>query len=162
MKGELFYEEGIVTKVSGHFAEISIVAKENCKTCNAKLFCNPASAEGNSDIKSIRAYDPLGVTPGQEVVMALTGTLVVKSVFLLYGVPLILLIVGILTGLLLFENTQGKEAFAFLTGIVLMCAYYAGFYYSGKLSENSEIKNLPQIVKIKKSFEFSRSPLRGE
>jgi positive regulator of sigma E activity len=140
MNSEELIEEGIVIKVDKGTAEIAIIEKGECAECSAKVYCSPA--EGNK--KKLKVSDPYGVKPGDRVKVSLKGSNLFMASVLLYGIPLVLLIVSILIGISLFENTKNKELFGFLTGMGVLVIYYLGIFVF--LRKKEEYIKLPQII----------------
>ncbi len=140
MNSEELIEEGIVIKVDKGTAEIAIIEKGECAECSAKVYCSPT--EGNK--KKLKVSDPYGVKPGDRVKVSLKGSNLFMASVLLYGIPLVLLIVSILIGISLFENTKNKELYGFLTGMGVLVIYYLGIFVF--LRKKEEYIKLPQII----------------
>jgi sigma-E factor negative regulatory protein RseC len=98
MHSEEFYEEGIVLQASTGEALVAIGASDHCPECTAKLLCHP----GVQDKHCLKVADPLGIRPGDRVRMVVYGSSLVKATFLIYGMPLVLLLVGVIVGYLYF------------------------------------------------------------
>jgi len=134
---EEIYEEGIVKESGGGIAVISIQDTDKCNECGARIYCKPGSLEG----RNLTVQDHYGLNPGDRVRVAIKGSKILAASFLLYGVPLILFLAGILIGMEVF-NTN-KEIYSFLTGAALTALYIIYlFYNSGKLKTNS----YPEII----------------
>src|SRR4030066_2580835 len=100
MKGEVLVEEGVVLSVENGIAEISLTKSDNCEECSARLICKP----NKDSSKILKAADPFGVIPGDTVRIEIQGKTLFNASILLYGVPLVLLVIGILLGLSIFSN----------------------------------------------------------
>lgn len=142
---EQIIEEGIVIKTEKGFAEIALINSDDCEECHAKMFCKPSETK---DMKTITAVDPLGVIPGQEVTIAVEGATLLKASMSIYGLPLLILVLGIVLGSGIFKSTQMPELYAFLLGFGLMSLYYALFYLIGKIA-GRKIVNVPKIIRVK-------------
>jgi sigma-E factor negative regulatory protein RseC len=140
MQNEELIEEGIVLKVKDGIAEIAIIEKGDCAECSAKVYCSPS--EGNK--KKLKVNDPLGVKVGDRVKVSLKGSNLFLASLLLYGIPLVLLIVSILVGLAVFENLKNKELYGFLAGLGVLVIYYLGVFIF--LRKKEEYIKLPQII----------------
>lgn len=147
MKEELV-EEGVVLKTENGFAEISLNNSESCHDCSAKLLCNPT----NDTARTVKVEDPYGVKEGDIVRISITGGTVLKATFQLYGIPWLLLLLGIISGYFLFEGTALHELYSFLTGAVLMGAYY-GFLKMQSPSKGNI--NIPKIIFVKRTPEIN-------
>ena len=142
MKYEELIEEGIVIKAKNGTAEISIIESDSCDECSAKVYCNP-SAESK---KILKVKDPFGVKPGDKVRVSLRGSKLFQASLVLYGIPLILVLVGIFCGFIIFKGVVYNEVYSFVLGISLMCLYYLGIYIvTNKSSKKIE---LPTIIDV--------------
>ncbi len=125
MNSELLVEEGIVISTEKGFAEISITKSSMCEECSARIFCKT----DKDDFKTIKVIDPLGVSVGDNVKIAITGSSLLKSSFKLYGMPLILLTAAIIISNLLLSGVDNLELYSFAIGISLVAIYYfLGFF----------------------------------
>ncbi len=84
-------EIGLVESVSGEKAIINLNQSDSCKKCHARLLCRPDS----SGKRQITALNPLNARPGQKVSIKESGNLLLLLSFMQFGLPLILLLVGI-------------------------------------------------------------------
>ncbi|HPN38753.1 MAG TPA: SoxR reducing system RseC family protein [Melioribacteraceae bacterium] len=140
MKNEELIEEGIVIKSQNGIAEITIIEKGDCSECSAKVYCSPS--EGNK--KKLKVKDPFGVNPGDRVKVSLKGSNLFAASILLYGVPLVLLIIAILIGISFFEDSKNKELYGFLIGLGVLILYYFSVFII--LRKKEEFIKLPQII----------------
>lgn len=143
MVAEELIEEGIVVGAKKGSAEIILVNSDNCEECSAKLFCKPRGKETHI----LKAFDPYGVREGDEVRISVQGAKILEASFFLYGLPLIIMIAGLLLGMVLFENTLNKEFYSFLFGGSLTALYYL-YYYINSISRKKEL--LPKIIMVKR------------
>ena len=139
MNEELF-EEGIVIKSGGGVAEIALKENDACEECSAKIFCSPKE----NKIRTLKVGDPFGTSPGDEVKISVKGKDVLKASVLLYGVPLVLILTGIIFGMSLFEGNLYKELYSFMSGLTLTALYFLIFFI--KTSKTKENKILSKIV----------------
>ncbi|MBN1637754.1 MAG: SoxR reducing system RseC family protein [Ignavibacteriales bacterium] len=140
MAVEEFIESGKVIKIDGKIVEVELNTTDACEECTAKIFCKPKS-DGK---KTLTAVDEIGVSIGDKVKISLAGKIVFKMSFLLYGIPLILLVVGIFIGLRIFADNASIELFSFLFGLSIMIIYYFVFYLLNKKRIN--LGNMPRVV----------------
>ncbi len=143
MYNEVLIEEGIVVSTEKGFAEISLTKNQNCNDCSAKIICKP----GDSESQIIKVSDPYGTTAGDIVRISIEGTAILKSTFLLYGLPLLLLVITVLVMNIFMKNVRLIELFSFLAGIVVISFYYLIFFY---------IKPSHQKLMIPKIISFTR------
>jgi len=142
MYKEELYEEGIVKESGNGFATVIISNSDHCEECTAKLYCKP----GNSNQRSLIAADPYGAHPGDKVRVSIKGSKLISASFLLYGIPLILLLSGLLIGMKIF--TINKELLSTLLSIVLIAIYFPVVFSISKRSKQ-KVSSHPRIVFIK-------------
>src|SRR4030042_6648490 len=105
MKSEEIVEEGIVISVMGSDVEVELSGNENCNECSARLFCKPKTDKSNV----LKLKDVLDVKAGDVVRIAIKGSALFNATVVLYGLPLILLLAGLLIGLNLFSAGSSTE-----------------------------------------------------
>lgn len=137
MYTEELYEEGIVKEAKDGIAIISIQDSDKCEECRAKIYCKP----GNSEGRSLTVRDPYGVHPGDKVRVVIKGSKILSASFLLYGLPLILLLAGIFIGLEVFHTNKELFSSLFAIGLVSVYALFM-FLFTGKRKNTS----YPEIV----------------
>jgi len=136
MNKEELIEEGVVLTVNAGKAEIMVIDSDSCEECSAKIYCKPSS----ENKKTLLVKDPFGVKPGDKVKVALQGANLFKASSILYGIPLLILVGGIVLGVSLFENSSSKEVYAFLLSISACALYYLIVYLITKNKpENIEL-----------------------
>ncbi len=139
MYKEELYEEGIVKESHDGIAEIVIANSDQCEECTAKLYCKP----GSSNERSLTVTDPFGANPGDKVRVSIKGNKILKVSFLIYGVPLILILAGLFLGMHFFE--ANKELFSTLTALGLVSIYIAVIFLIDK-KKSREIRSYPKII----------------
>jgi len=145
MDNEKIIEKGIVLSSGDGHAEIALIETGSCEECSAKIFCKPS---GNKDTKIIEAADPYGVKVGDEVQIEIAGEEILKASFTLYGMPLILIIIGIVFGMSIFSATAFPELFSFLFSIGITALYFSSILLINKIKHNKP--RLPQITFVKR------------
>lgn len=118
MYNEELIEEGIVKSSKDGMAEIIIPDSAHCEECSAKVYCKPNSG----DNRTIVVNDTLGLKPGDFVLISVSGKKIFQTSFFLYGLPLIILILGLFIGFNIF-NSQ-KELFSTVLAIALLAVYF--------------------------------------
>ncbi|KAB2909015.1 MAG: SoxR reducing system RseC family protein [Ignavibacteriales bacterium] len=146
---EVFTEEGIVIDKKGDIIEVAVMDRADCKTCAARPFCSP---DGQGVYSKLLAIDNLGSLPGDEVVIQVKGSDLLKAVFMVYGLPLFLFIFVIGIIIYLLEDVAGKEAFAFGSAAIVIGFYYLLIKFRGTKAKVKK-ENLPKTVRIKRSFQ---------
>lgn len=89
MDNEILIEEGIVTKVfHNNDIEITLIESDRCETCGTKDFCK------GSNIKTIVVKNYQNLSLGDKVLIEVKGTTILQTVVLLYGIPLVIIILS--------------------------------------------------------------------
>ncbi|MFA8342152.1 MAG: SoxR reducing system RseC family protein [Rhodothermaceae bacterium] len=144
---EEVFEEGFVVSIEEGYAHIDVTEGGDCEACNARAFCKP-----KDDSRLLTVVDPLGVKPGDKIRFKIGGSTLFKASLLLYGVPLIILVGGILTGMELFSELPKTEAYAFLLGAVSTALYYGIIFLYGKIfKQDNSMPVIASIIKPEKS-----------
>lgn len=146
---EVFTEEGIVIEKKGDLAEVAIMDKGNCKSCAAKPFC---STNDSGVYSKLTVLDRLNSKPGDEVVIEVKGSDLLKAVIMVYGIPLFLFIFVIGIIIYFLEGSSIKELAAFAAGVAALLIYYTTIKIRGTKATVKK-ENLPKTIKIKKSFQ---------
>jgi sigma-E factor negative regulatory protein RseC len=91
-------ESGRVVAVDGHEVWIETIRKSACSGCSARSGCGQGvlSKLGNNQRGHIRLHTDLGLQVGDEVVLGLPEQAFIRSSFLAYGLPLVVLIAMVL------------------------------------------------------------------
>ena len=118
-RGETLLEEGLVLSVTpaagdrpAH-AKVRLLAGDHCEGCPASVICKPESG----DKRLIDVVDPVGVEVGERVRVMVPGGAVLKASFLVYGLPLLLMLVGVWLGTRIWPAENGmRDLWSFLLG----------------------------------------------
>jgi len=145
MQGEDFYEEGVVLSAADGTAKVKVLKTGSCEECSAKMFC---STEENAE-NTLLVTDPLGVKAGDEVRILVKGVTILKAALLLYGIPLVLLLAGLIAGMNgLDPGLMAPQLWSFLLGLGLAGVYYLILYLFG-LARGTSSSMMPGIISIK-------------
>jgi len=145
MQDEDFYEEGVVLSTADGTAKVKVLKTGSCEECSAKMFC---STEENAE-NTLLVSDPFGVRAGDEVRILVKGVTIFKAALLLYGIPLVLLLTGLIVGMNgLDPGLMAPQLWSFLLGLGLVGIYYLIFYLFG-LSHGTSTGMMPGIVSVK-------------
>ena len=124
-RGETLLEEGIVLAVLPAVgdrpaqATVRLEAGDHCEGCPASVLCRPSDGER----RVMDVLDPIGVAVGDRVRVAVPGGAVLKASFLVYGLPLLLLLAGVGLGALVLPAEQSlRDLWSFLMGVALAAA----------------------------------------
>ncbi len=118
-QGETLLEQGVVMEVLAATADapararVRLLAGDHCEGCPAAVMCKP----GGGDRRLMDVTDPVGVAPGDQVEVAVPGGQVLRASFLVYGLPLLLLLLGVWLGNEIFPATDRlRDLWSFLIG----------------------------------------------
>lgn len=139
MYTEELTEEGIVKESKDGIATIIISDSENCKECTAKLYCKP----GNSNERSLTVKDNFGLIAGDRVRVSIHGSQILRVSFLIYGIPLILLLAGLFLGMQFFQIH--KELYSTIFAVGLVSIYILIIHFLHK-KRNYLPQSYPEIV----------------
>ena len=138
-------EKGIVVRTDSQAAWVKTVKSSSCKGCTARGSCHSL---GSNDEMEVKALNVVGAKVGDQIVLNLETSSLLKVTFLLYVFPILLLIVGAAIGQEIapvFEvNPSGLSVilgFSFFFAAILIIKKKAN-----KLSEKNEYR--PKIIKI--------------
>ncbi|MCX8057497.1 MAG: SoxR reducing system RseC family protein [Ignavibacteria bacterium] len=133
---EILREEGIVTEIKSNQIRIDLIKTSECDNCSTKDFCY----SGRRDFLLVKYDGEFKV--GDLVVIEVYGKDVLKIVFLLFGIPLLLLITSLL--IFYFLINPKKEFIAIISSFILLGFYYlilslylknSGNFYQMKISK---------------------------
>ena len=117
--GEILEEEGVVLAVDpagdsvAATARVRLLAGEHCEGCPASSLCRPETG----DRRIMEVADPVGVSVGDRVRVAVPGDAVMRASFLVYGLPLLLLLLGVWLGTLVWgPEVALRDLWSFLLG----------------------------------------------
>lgn len=111
--------KGVVTAVNGDSVSVRIEEASTCADCKAHAVCN-------SSEKKVKMVSAVSLSSSREHVVGDTVSILVstalgmKAVWLGFGIPLMLLVVGMVVAASLFHN----ETTAALAGLSVLLPYY--------------------------------------
>lgn len=111
-------EVGRVVSIDGLDVEVEIIRKEACSGCHG---CDI----GKKEFMNIKAVNLCEATIGDKVKIDLGNKDFLGATFVLYGIPLILLVMGFVGGYYLGDVINlNKDLTGFVAGIVLLLLAY--------------------------------------
>ena len=141
-------EEGIVVKVDSSTAWVKCIKSAACESCSAKAFCNTAG--GSDDDVEVEAINAVGAKVNDRVTISFETSSLLKVSFLVYIVPVLFLILGVVIGnkiAPIFNYDQ--SIFSVLVGFLFLVAAFFFVKAKGKdLSTKDAYK--PKIIRILK------------
>ncbi|MBI9073444.1 MAG: SoxR reducing system RseC family protein [Melioribacteraceae bacterium] len=142
---EQIIEEGIIIKAENGFAKVDLSITDGCEECTAKIFCKPS--EEKDDAKVLTVEDPIGVKIGDRVKVSVREEAIFKASIILYGIPLIIMMGGIIFGMEMFSASNQPELYSFLFSVSIMAGYYTAIFLWGVLKKKNA-RELPKIISI--------------
>lgn len=118
---EAMVETGVVLRVvaatpgRGAGVVVRVEPGDHCEGCGARALCHAAS----DDRREIEAEDPLGCQAGDEVRVSVAGCEILRMSLLLYGLPLLLLLGGVLLGGVVIPAGRWRDPGSFLLATTL-------------------------------------------
>lgn len=135
---------GVVESVNGNKATVSLSRSTACGDCGA---CQMGKENLN---RQVDALNPVGAKIGDRVTMEMADNTVLKAAFIVYIVPLIVLILGMVFTyftLNYFHITEKVELYGFFVGLIGMAISFLIIKKrEKKLTEQGEL--IISIVKI--------------
>jgi positive regulator of sigma E activity len=128
-------ETGSVIKIEGAIAKVSLVPSEVCKRCPACNFCRPAGG-----VRIIEVENRYDAHVGDEVYVEISPKIGLMAMFLLFGIPVILGLIGLVIGNLY------SEIYSVVFGVV---GFAGGLAFAKIINDFvSKHKFVPYIVEI--------------
>lgn len=142
-------EEGCITKVIGNKAWVLAQRNSMCESCDHKASCTPMGGDKRIEIEALNTAN---AKIGDRVVVSLNTSSFMKIAFLVYMLPLISLIIGVVTGLN-FGRHYGynEELSSLLTGLSFFAVTFLVIKRISKKMSNQR-KYMPEITKIIKNI----------
>lgn len=141
-------EEGIVTKVYSSTAWVKCTKSAACESCSAKGFCDTVGGGGSDDDVEVEAINAVGAKVDDRVTISFETSSLLKVSFLVYMVPVLFLILGVVIGdkiASIFNYDQ--SIFSVLAGFLFLFAAFFFVKAKGKeLSKKDAYQ--PKIIRI--------------
>ena len=141
-------EEGIVIKVDSSTAWVKCTKSAACESCSAKGFC--VTLGGSDNDVEVEAINVVGAKVNDRVTISFGISSLLKISFLVYMVPVLFLILGVVIGDKIAPIFNYDQAiFSVLVGFLFLFAAFFFVKAKGKiLSTKEEYK--PKIIRILK------------
>jgi positive regulator of sigma E activity len=132
-------ETGRVTKTNGNRAEVEVAARGECTGCSAHGICH--SAGGKS--RRVLAVNNAGARTGDTVVLDLSGSRGIRSNLVVFGIPALAMLAGVLVGGLVMKRDLWA---GILSGIGLAAGLAVVKLVDSSVSRSG--KTLPVVVRL--------------
>ena len=142
-------EEGIVTKVYSSTAWVKCSKSAACESCSAKGFCDTVGGGSDDDVE-VEAINAAGAKVDDRVTISFETSSLLKISFLVYMVPVLFLILGVVIGdkiAAIFNYDQ--SIFSVLAGFLFLFASFFFVKAKGKELSRKDAYQ-PKIIRILK------------
>ena len=140
--------EGIITKIYSSTAWVKCTKSAACESCSAKGFCDTMGGSGSNDDVEVEAINAVGAKVDDRVTISFETSSLLKVSFLVYMVPVLFLILGVVIGdkiAAIFNYDQ--SIFSVLAGFLFLFAAFFFVKAKGKeLSKKDAYQ--PKIIRI--------------
>ena len=132
---ETIAKNGIIKKINDNELSIEILSCSGCSSCAIKSYCNTAETKQKEIIVKNKGFNNFKI--GEDVLVEIDEKQALKSIFLAYAVPLVLMILTIIIAI----NYQQNEIIGGICGIIVLIPYYFGLFLAkDKLKSGFEFK----------------------
>ncbi|GAB4300539.1 MAG: hypothetical protein Kow0096_20660 [Thiohalomonadaceae bacterium] len=123
-------ERGRVVRTAGESAWVQTARRSSCGGCSARSGCGTGALAGlfGARLHEVEVLNPIGARPGEDVIVGIGESLLVRGSVTLYLVPLLALVAGALLAERLAPQLglTGSELPAILGGLAGLAA---GFFW---------------------------------
>jgi len=119
--GEVVSETGRVVKIENSLAEIQLIRSENCNDCSAKIICH---SDASAKLQRLKLKIPSDIQLNDLVKITFCGDQLLSVVILLYGVPILFLILTISLVMNYSAELRFKEVIATSISVIILIIYY--------------------------------------
>ncbi|AFS78734.1 sigma-E factor regulator, RseC/MucC family [Gottschalkia acidurici 9a] len=137
-------QKGYVVKADDEMAQVIIKRESACGHS-----CDTCGGGCSSPSISLNIENKLGAKTGDYVLIESKSSTILKSAFIAYIIPLILMIIGVSIGMKVFNNMgyENYETLSFLTGLVfVVISYFLLKYVDNKYFRDND--SLLEMVEI--------------
>lgn len=146
-------ENGKVVSTRNDRAEVEVAAKGECEHCTAHGICNWTG----TSLRKVLAVNRAGAAAGDAVEIETVAGTGAKSNLLVFGIPVLLMLAGVLVGGLILRRDMWS---AVLAGVGLVLGF--GIVKVIDTRMNRSGRSLPVIVKRIKEVREQSSECRGQ
>jgi sigma-E factor negative regulatory protein RseC len=132
-------ETGRVIEVGDGIALVSTIAKGACHSCSARGVCHM----GSQRTMEVEVWNSMDAGVGDEVRIRLSGRSTLTAAFLLYMLPLLMFLLGVMLG----QHLTDHQVWPVVIGLALMVATYGGIRaFDRRIRRSAKMR--PEIVEI--------------
>ncbi len=138
-------EHGIVTGVKGGNAVIRAERTSSCEGCASKKTC----ASGGDNSMCIEAENTVGAKTGDHVVFTIGSASVMKAGVLLYLVPVLSFIAGVVIGQIVspYLPDVNHDLVSGVLGVVFLAVAFVGLKLYGRFADKDQTMR-PRILRV--------------
>lgn len=141
-------EQGLVIQQKDRTVIIKAQRSTACDGCSSKKSCH--SGGGSDTDTFIEAENPIGAKVGDRVVFSIGAASVIKAGLLIYLVPILSFIAGVVLGQIAAKNVfpgQNPDLVAGLLGLAFLILAFIGLkLYNKYLEKNKGFR--PQVLRV--------------
>jgi sigma-E factor negative regulatory protein RseC len=119
-------ESGQVVRTAGDSAWVQTARRSSCGSCSARKGCGTGALAGlfGARLHEVEVLNPIGARPGEQVIVGISESLLVRGSALVYLLPLLFLVAGALLaeGLAPQLGLAGSDAPAIFGGLAGLAA----------------------------------------
>lgn len=141
-------EQGTIIRINNNIAFISIEKGAECDSCGSKALCKPGEGEDKSMI--VEALNPIEAHVGERVVFTVGAATVLRAGMMLYLVPLLSFIAGVVVGQVLGPELMpdsNLDLVSAVLGFAFVVISFVGLRIYGKRAETNDTYR-PSIVRV--------------
>ncbi|PXX90254.1 sigma E positive regulator RseC/MucC [Marinobacter vulgaris] len=137
-------ETGRVVAVTGDRVWVQTIRTSACESCSARQGCGQRALAGVSGGRAnqVLVANSLGARVGDEVTVAIDESALLGASLLVYALPLVLMVLGTVSG---HQLSEGHDGAAMLGAAVGMAA---GFMVARRIGSNPGRGYEPRLVKV--------------
>ena len=141
-------EQGTIIEIRSDIAFISTERGSECDSCGSKALCKPG--EGEDMTMVVEARNLIGAKVGERVVFSVGAATVLRAGMMLYLVPLLSFIAGVVVGQVLGPELlpdTNIDLVSAVLGFVFVGVSFVGLRFYGKRAETSNTYR-PTVVRV--------------
>lgn len=154
-------QSGIVRQLIGNSALVCGERASSCGSCAGKSSCSTLGAWNQREELELTVNNDIGAKVGDEVVIEVADSLVLKSAYRLYGLPMLLFFAA---GTIAYLASQylgvgEPDLWAAVAGLAVVLIYYMSGSFMGREEAGLEAR-IVQIQTQPSAFDEKDCPIR--
>lgn len=127
-------EQGVIISLNGDVALVSTERGTECDSCGSKSLCKPG-VEGKDKTMVVETFNQIDAKVGERVLFTVGAATVLKAGVMLYLVPLLSFIAGVVVGQVLGPKLLpdiNLDLLSFVLGFLFVFLSFVGIRFYGK------------------------------